>query len=542
MKTSLKLYSLILFVAFIFNACRNPAYEMNVLFDANVIEYKATLVLEDANGKPLPNNLNVSIAGADAKSIYDFSGTKQVFAPGGVITLGVTPKDVPTAAKTLEFNVIIKGQGYEDKNIPVSIALDQKSQIVNVTMLDITKPSPVTAVASKDAPLANGTTTTATTVATPATGTVAEASTVTIPAGVQMRDAAGAVISGSTVKIDMVNYEAKDPATIDLFPGASLNAPSVIGPDGTAGSAFFIPAGFTSIKMYVDGKEVKNFSTPINVNVELDPTFKPTATGQNVKVGDQLPVYSYDVATGQFKYETLGTATLNARGKVSITFPTSHLTIFVVGDTFDTKNCVSPKFTFLAPWLNDATLPVTVEVFRTSDNKKLVTKTVEVANGIAGYFQGLPKVGVTYRITHYNGDQLATGTIADPCAGQEFNIDVQQPTTPVDNITLELNVVCPGTGKIIVPNFDLFYKPAGTPDTEYKLLGTAIEGKIITTLLKVGSTYDFRAGWRNETKVVRNRTIDKMDMSVTVAENEFVGTKDQVNNRALLIEACKMIN
>jgi hypothetical protein len=542
MKSSLKLYSLILFVAFLFNACRNPAYEMNVLFDANVIEYKATLVLKDANGNVLPNNLNVTIAGADAKSIYDFSGTKQVFAPGGVITLGVTPKEVPTAAKTLKFNVIVTGQGYEDKSIPVTIALDQKSQILNVTMLNVTKPSPVTAIASKDAPLANGTTTTATTVATPATGTVAEATTVTVPAGVQMRDAAGAVIAGTTVKIDMVNYEAKDPSTIDLFPGASLSAPSVIGATGQATTAFFIPAGFTSIKMFVGGKEVKNFSAPINVNVELDPTFKPSATGQIVKVGDQLPVYSYDVSTGQFKYEAVGTAALNGRGKIAITFPTSHLTIFVVGDVFDTGNCVTPKFTFLAPWLNDTTLPVIIEVYRTSDNKKIVTKTVDVANGGAGYFQGLPRIGVTYKVKHYNGDELATGTIVDPCAGAAFNVEVKQPTTPVDNVTLELNVICPGKGSIIVPNFDLFYKPAGAPDTEYKLLGTAIQGKIKTTLLKVGSTYDFRAAWKNEVKVVNNRTIDKLDMSTSVEQGGFLGTKDPARNGALLIEACKLIN
>ncbi|MEJ5961342.1 hypothetical protein [Pedobacter immunditicola] len=542
MKTSLKLYSLILFVAFIFNACRNPAYEMNVLFDANVIEYKATLVLKDANGKALPNNLNVAIGGTDAKSIYDFSGTKQVFAPGGVITLGVTPKDVPTAAKTLNFNVIITGQGYDDKNIPVSIALDQKSQIVNVTMLEVSKPSPVTAIASRNSPLVSGTTSTATTLSTPSVGTVAETATVTVPAGVQMRNAAGAAITGSSVKIDMINYEAKDPATNELFPGASLSAPNVVGADGVTGSAFFIPAGFTSIKMFVNNNEVRNFSAPISVNVEVDPNFKPSATGANVKAGDKLPVYSYDVNTGQFKYETLGTVALNTRGKLSVTFPTNHLTVFVVGDAFDTKNCVSPQFTFLAPWLNDATLPVVIEVFRTSDNRKIVTKTVEVANGIAGYFKGLPKIGVTYKISHYNGDQLSTGTIADPCAGQEFTIDLKQPTTPVDQITLELNVTCPGTGKIVVPNFDLFFKPAGAPDTEYKFLGTAIEGKIITTLLKVGSTYDFRAGWKNETKVVNNRTIDKLDMSVGVGEGEFLGTKSPEHNRALLIEACKLIN
>ena len=108
MKNFTKLLSFLLVVVFLSNGCRNPAYEVNVLFDAQVITYKAGLQLKDANGAALPGNIDVTVTGTDAGSIYDFSGTKKIYAPNGVITLGVHPKEIPTASKTLSFNVIIK--------------------------------------------------------------------------------------------------------------------------------------------------------------------------------------------------------------------------------------------------------------------------------------------------------------------------------------------------------------------------------------------------------------------------------------------------
>ncbi|MET3112954.1 hypothetical protein AAKU52_000673 [Pedobacter sp. CG_S7] len=540
MKTYFKLYSFLFFAAFLFNSCRNPAYELNVLFDADVIEYKATLILKDASGSVLPNNLTVAIAGADAASIYDFSGTKKVYANGGVITLGVTPKAIPTAAKSLSFNVLISGPGYDDKNIPVTIVVKQFSQIIEVTMLKVAIPTAVTAVAASTTTIVSGTTVAPTVVATP-TGNVGETATVTVPAGTQMKDATGAVIAGSKLIVNVVNYEAKDPATIDLFPGASLSAPSVVGATGTTGSAFFIPAGFTSVKMFVDSKEVRNFNTPINISVQLDPTFRPSATGAVVKVGDQLPVYSYDVSTGQFKFEVMGTAAIDSKSKLAITFPINHLTIFVVGDVFATTACIKAPVTYIAPWLNDAKQPVIVEVLTADGLKVIGSTTVLVENGLVNRFANLPAIAVRYRVKDYTGNVLAQGAITNPCAGAALTINLTAPAVQVQNITLVLNVVCPGKGSIIVPNFDLFYKPTGAANTEFRLLGTAEKGLIKTTLLKVGVTYDFRGSWKNETKVINKRTITAQDMSITVGEDFDLGTARETN-RALLIELCKTID
>jgi hypothetical protein len=542
MKLNIKIYSFFLLAAFLFNSCRNPAYNIDVLFDADVIQYKATIILKDANGAVLPN-LSVSITGTDAASIYDFSGTKQIFAPSGVITLGVTPKAVPTAGKSLSFNVVVKGAGYEDKNIPVTIALDQFSQILNVTMLKTSVPTAVTTVVTKDVPLAtDGKTTTATTIETPVSSTVSQTTSLVIPAGTQMRNAAGEILRGSVLTIRTINFNASNPETIDMFPGGSLSAPDVVLEDGTAAAAFFMPAGFANIQMFIDGVEVKTFSAPITISIQVDPSFKPQATGQAVKVGDRLSIYSYEVSTGKFNYETVGTVAVDSKGKLAVSFPMSHLTIFVIGDVIKTADCIEPSVNFVAPWLNDGTQTVSLEILTADGTRSLGRRTIVLRNGLVQKLSGLPALAVQYRIRDNSGRILAEGALSNPCAGANVTVTIGAPTgTPVQNISLILNVNCPGKGLIIVPNFDLFYKPAGAPNSEYRLLGLTENGILKTTSLTIGSSYDFRATWKNETKEVRNRTISELDMSTVVGENDFLGTKSPNYNKSLLIEACKSL-
>jgi hypothetical protein len=538
MRTFFKLFSFVFAAVFLLNGCKNPAENLNVLFDADVIKYKATFILSNADGTALPTNIAVSVNGPDAASIYDFSGSKTIFSPAGVITIGVAPSGVPTSGKPVVFNLIIKSAGYQDKNIPVSITADQFSQIVKVTMLKTVTTTPSTTVAVAEAPLAaDGKTTTVTNITTPTSSTVSETTSISIPAGTQFKSADGTILTGGSVTAQAINFDASDPATLAMFPGGKLSAPNVVGPSGT-GSAFFIPAGFTDIQMFVGGVEVKNFTTPINVGIQLDPTFKPLSSGAAVKEGDKLSVYSYQSSTGQFKFEKEGTVTKDAAGKVSVSFTTDHLTIFIVGDVVATASCKDPKVTYVAPWLNTGTAPLTVQILSNDESKVIASSLVVVSNGKVDSFKGLPAIPVKYRVLDAAGKVLSSGSIAAPCAGADITITIGAPDGPaIQNITLVLNVNCPGKGPITVPNFDLFYRLAGTGT--YQPLGTAQSGLIKTALLKVGTAYDFRATWKNEIKVVNNRLITDLDMSTTVGDGANLGGKDPVGNRALLIEACK---
>jgi hypothetical protein len=542
MKNFTKLLSFLLVVVFVMNGCRNPAYEVNVLFDAQVITYKAGLQLTDASGGALPGNIDVTVTGTDAGAIYDFSGTKKIYSPNGIVTLGVHPKQIPTTGKPLSFNVIVKIPGYEEKNIPMTIAVGQFNQdIKGITMVKTTVPTPYTSVVVKDFPLgAGGATTSISSFSTPSTNNVPQTTSISIPAGTTFKDANGNLLTGGSLTAQAINFDASDPALVSLFPGGSLSASNVIGKDGTVGDVFFSPAGFTDITMFVGGVEVKQFSTPINVSIQVDPTFKLEGSATAIKAGDMLSVYSYQVSTGQFKYETEVAASLDGSGKLAIPFTTNHLTKFIVGQVFSRKNCKTPEITFIAPWLGSNSTVVSIEVLKLDGSRRLaITESQQVSNGTIISIAKLPPFAVSYIIKQGNVT-LAAGNIVDPCAGAAISVTLPNPTTPVDLVTLLLNVKCP-QGQITVPNFDLYYKVAGAPDSQYALLGTVTKGSIKTTLLKVGANYDFRAYWSNTIKTVNNRPITKADMSETVGENDFLGTKSPQYNKSLLIEACKGI-
>ncbi|MBE9599597.1 hypothetical protein [Pedobacter sp. MC2016-24] len=544
MRTFFKLFSFVLALGFVFNSCKNPADNLNILVDADIIKYKATFILSTSDGTAIPNDITVTATGTDAGSIYDFSGSKKIYAPAGVATIGVAPSGVPKGSTKLNFNVVIKATGFLDKNLPVSIEQDQFSQIIKVTLLRATTPSPASSVVVAEVGLGtDGKTTTSTTISTPVTGTVTETTSITVPAGVQFKGADGTILSGGNLSAQAVNFDPTDPAALALFPGGKLSAPNITTPGGTTGSAVFLPAGFTDIQMFVGGVEVKNFTTPINIGVQLDPTYKPQSSGQLLKAGDKLAVYSYQVSTGQFKYEGLANVALDASNKLAASFTTDHLTVFIVGDVVSTASCTEPNVTFIAPWLTGgATRTVNVEISN-NDGKVLATSEVLLKDGLADKFRGLPPIPVRYRIIDVTTSTvLASGSIADPCAGGNLSITVGQPGGPaIQNVTLVLNVVCPNKGPVTPPNFDMFYKTAGAAESAYVLLGTANQGLIKTSLLKVGSTYDFRVTWKNETKRVNNRTITDLDMSTTVGEGLNLGT-NTASNRALLIEACKSLN
>ncbi|TDO19039.1 hypothetical protein [Pedobacter duraquae] len=534
-----KLTALTVLIGFVFSGCRNPAYDINVLFDAAVIQYKATLILSDAAGGTLPTTgITATITGADAASIYDFSGTKAVPVTNGIITLGVTPKDIPTSAKTLSFNVVIAAPGYDTRTIPVSIALNQFGQIIDIPLLKTVVPTPASSVVSTTIPVnAAGATTAPVTFATPSTGNVPQQTAITVPAGVSFKDAAGTTLIG-TVTAQAVNFDASDPVALALFPGGDLSAPNVKLADGTTGSAFFYPAGFTDINMYVGGVAVRNFTTPITIGMQLDETFRPQATGQPLAVGNQIGIYSY--RDNAFQFETNATVIRDAAGKLAVSFQTNHLTVFIAGDVVKTANCKPTSVTFSAAWMQTATTPLTVQILDPRDNSILDERTVLVKDGGVDIWSGLPPTAYKYRIIWpATGATLSEGSVTNGCDGTAYTITVAAPgTAPVVSVSLMLGVICPGKGIISVPDFDLFYKPAGST-AAYTLLGTVKNGQLRSILLQVGSAYDFRANWGTQTKTVLNKTITSADLSTTVGDGVYLGDKKPTANKALLIEACK---
>src|SRR5690606_26045282 len=91
----------------------------------------------------------------------------------------------------------------------------------------------------------------------------------------------------------------------------------------------FTPAGVISIDMKVGNQDVKQFSKPLKVDMEINSELINPTTNQKIKAGDQIPVWSLDEAKGEYKREST-TTVVNNNGKLMASFDVNHLSIWMM--------------------------------------------------------------------------------------------------------------------------------------------------------------------------------------------------------------------
>lgn len=522
-----RLLFLLLFAVVFCNSCKNPVENISVNIDGNVIHYKTTLILNDLTGASLPATLQVTVTGPDSAYVYDYAGFKEIEITNGLITLGIHPDHQPTAAHEVNFNVMVSGAGYLTRIIPVTVTESAYSQVLNISMLKLAAPSAAVSLNTKSVVLTAGKLVKADSLLTAITATIKERTTLRLSAGTEFKSLTVTLIKTSPLVETLIHYNPRHTDFISLFPGGSLSSASVMAADGKTGTAFMIPAGFASVSFSMGTDVVNELTLPAAISMEINPAYKPMATGQTVKVGDQLQVYRYNYSRGIWTYETVGTVFTDSYGKLAIKFNSLQPGGFFVGDLLPTLACKTTTIKFIAPWLMTGKQPMLITVYTADGLTMLMRKMTQVGDGLIESLADLPAIPMVYKVTTIAANEvLAEGNIADPCLGAQLTATLQSPAGTADHITMAVAVNCTGKGEITPPNFDLFYKVSSS-SVAFQLLGTVENGKLSTTLLKIGTTYDFRVNWGAETKTVKSRTI-------VAADN----TASSSPGQALSIQAC----
>ena len=149
--------------------------------------------------------------------------------------------------------------------------------------------------------------------------------TVTIPEGTQFSDANGNPISPNSSTL--VRYDPLESGVLDAYPGG-LNVQADV--NGVMEQVNFKSAGFASIVLKDSaGTKVKNFDRDITIAMQFTIGITDN-NGQVAKVGDIVPVWSYDEDEGTWRYERDGTiADLDTTdGLYDVTYNTNHLTFY----------------------------------------------------------------------------------------------------------------------------------------------------------------------------------------------------------------------
>ncbi len=552
-------YLCILVLIGVFSACKNPTDDITIEVYPKVFNYRTSIRVKDINGGGvLPGPLTVTIDGPDAGAVYSLDGTKNYSADAqGYIYLGINPRMEPTAAHPLEFNVKVFGAHILDVNIPTVITTSDLNNGVfkSIDVLNLDNPAPGTAVSTPSVTLAgNATPPTPTTIATEAKNGTNLITSITFPGSTQLRNAAGDVLTGQTLASTLVNLDVRSEAGLALFPGASLSSTNIVDESGNVITGTFDPAAVTDIVLTLGGQEVKTFSNPLTIRQDIDPTYFNTSTNATVAAGDVLKVYSYDVVSGQFKFETNATVINNA-GKMAVEYPITHLTTWIVSNSVGTA-CYGPSVRFTGAWMKDTvSYPINITIRRGANvvlSGYFVNITKE-ANIIR--LPAVPEGALTITVNEASGEmkELANQGVTITCGG---TVDVALlPYTEQSQVTMLLSVRCPNAsaqpGVIVKPTFDLYYRlhSAGT-NADFLPLGVVTNGALTTTILDPAQFYDFKGVYvgnsKTFTKIVGNKQV-RADITnaLNVGNGEAAGYTymgstlvSQQNNLNMLNDAC----
>jgi len=299
-----------------------------------VFQYTASVQLTDPTmsavlADAVPKGLTLTLKGPDAASVYDFSGFKALKINGGVVTVGLDPSIDLSGGRVVTFTILAEAPGYRDENISFTFSSttppNQPLRVRN--MLNLANLQPGVTVSNATTPVTGGVVGAPIVATTPLSGTAVQTATVSIPTGTQLRDVTGALVNTGSETLTVVNLDVEKPSSVLYLPNQDLIQPVSVG--GVMQDVAFTPAGITTVEMTAaNGTEIRNFSQPISVTMNLDPTTINPATNSPILPGDAIDFYSYDASKDLWSYESSGVIQTLA-GKLFTTLSVTHLTTFL---------------------------------------------------------------------------------------------------------------------------------------------------------------------------------------------------------------------
>ncbi|MBS7565415.1 hypothetical protein KHS38_13470 [Mucilaginibacter sp. Bleaf8] len=310
------------------HACKTPTDNLDLIVNTSALAKSPVLVrLVNANASSttsIPNNVAVSISGPGAGLVQVDGGGTNFTASNGILPLSLTKSANVSPGNPVTFTLYVAVNGFAPTSKTITLTSNDVSTVV-LPLVEYAHPVDGTAATVKTNAISAGTTS-AINVNTTASGSTTEASSISIPAGTELQDANGAVISSSQLKTSVVYFGTTNTNAYSAFPGG-FDATNAIGPNGqklTAGGSF-VTAGLMSINMVAGNTEVKHFSKPVTVRMQINQNLVNPQTHQKVKTGDIIPIWSLNEKTGQWTYEGTSAVAQDEGGKLVTTFQITHL-------------------------------------------------------------------------------------------------------------------------------------------------------------------------------------------------------------------------
>lgn len=493
--------SIAIIILFVNHSCKKPTDDLQLIYNTDVTEATASFQFYNAATGELMGAatdfevVEVSIEGRDKNLVIDNAGSDNFKVVKGCITVGIKKGSHVSEDNPVKFSIVAHADGYVSTSIAVDIrAAGTQHQEVRMVEIDNT-PKGVAAVVDHEVQADNSGVTQATVVvSSPTMNSDFEATkaSVTIPQGTQLLDANYNPVTGP-ITTTLVYFNNQDDAALQSFPGGFAVTTDEFG------DIVFKTAGFLALEMKnQSGKEVKHFSTPIQMNVEI-PAATTNTDQQPITEGMTVPIWSYNPETAKWIQESIPTIALNgSTGKYEVNFEMIHLSYWNLDWHYSGSCANGAKITVQSNYSNGHF--GTFEL-RYPNGQLCRQNSFSIDNGYTfqflNAFPNQPMQAVAYDANVSCGGskvQIGSVSIASLCSGVYTLVVNKPPSLEKPIVSLQVKAKCANRpGQIIKPSTTIYAMDESSGCWNYIYLGEMVNGVISTSKLEQGKTYRFYA-------------------------------------------------
>ncbi len=532
----------------LFAGCKNPAEDVQIIVNTDI--FKSPTLIQFVNAKKGaegPKNFTVEIKGANADLVRTSTGGKVFKASDGLLNLLLDRSASPTPTNPVKFTVVASAPGFAPVFQDVVITSESEPTFYKVAVAEYANPAAGTGTVVDTKAISNGTTNSEITITTPINATMAQKTDIALSTGTGLLDASGVSVGGGQLEVRVVFAGTATNGTTPVVPGGNF-ASNVIGANGqvVAGGLNFYPAGSVSIDMFAGTKEVKSFTKPVIVDMEVNPNMINPTTNQAIKEGETIPLWSLNDETGQWKSEGNATFVKNTAGKLVARMPINHLSSWVPAFGYAAvdpapqcnttiivnKPAATVSETFILTGISGGS-PLNLVRFAAGET----TKTVTVLSGkyASGAISISPFVLSIGTASAYVNNTLTSSVLPSFCGVTTTFNYVAPPATSVINADVYVKVKCNGKDLLTGINAIITITPLNASPEEvrvYNLRQGRGSGQIID-----GVTYKIVASIDGKS-YTNQFTASKTNFQLPSTGSEFSGTAvyNSVTNR-LAIDA-----
>ncbi|SFH34871.1 hypothetical protein [Pedobacter insulae] len=493
---SKKIMAALAVVFMLYGSCKNPVENVDIIVNTDV--FQSPIMVRFVNAKTgatnNPQDFEVNISGQNADLVVTNTGGKDFEASRGFLQLALAENAAPSETNPIKFTISANVPGFAPttQNITVTSATEPLQYIVQ--LVEYANPAAGTGVVVATRNITNGTATTEMVLTTATNPAMPEKSNITIAAGTSFLDGAGQVINANQIEAKVVHYGPSNPESVAAFPGG-FYAGNAVGANGQAinGGVVFVTGGFLAIDIYAGNKEVKGFSKPIVVEMEVSNTLINPNTGAVVKENETIPLWSLNEETGQWTLEGTTTFVKNNAGKLVAKMNVSHLSYWNFDWYYGTCGNNGGTLTIKAPKFSNSQY-YKLYVVTANGGKTNYPGSIYLANGTETKktLLNLPS-GKGKFVLYDNSNKLIAESqeYANLC-GQSTTLTIPEGTPP-DIVDVSLNIQVKCSSKKIATGLNAFVYVSKANGNWYDYTYLYLQNGKATAKFENGTTYFIEA-------------------------------------------------